>query len=413
MNRLLLIYSICLLYVYSSFVHGYDLTLDGLQTTIQELSFKEYIHTAYDSALLYRDYLRNKVEEVTINELEKTNGSRLPILCSTDDYFYYLVRYLPSPMKTYVLDRYDERYPSQHRYSTSEERNEQFYLTIKGLPPTIKDKAVVAKDELQSYLSAAPDTGLYDMIDEYSFKWDHYIDSDIKTHLTATRKDLVDKLTTHRKMLQEYIDQGNVVVELFGNPEPVDQDKHQHHPYETTHHLWMGESERLSLLMNDQQKAYKQWHQTVELGFLDAVTTLGPLRRLAEEMFDDAMNKTLEALTTLQTTQVEGLAGWINLSMDSVDKLDRHLASLPLTTTPAAVDQMKREIDNVFARCTQFLDQIKVAADSQKTISSIGKIWSNARKELTYSRWQWKYWVNLWNEEGLNVILRLFSPTNQ
>jgi hypothetical protein len=316
-------------------------------------------------------------------------------------------------MKTYVLDRYDERYPSQHRYSTSEERNEQFYLTINGLPPTIKDKAVVAKDELQSYLSAAPDNGLYDMIDEYSFKWDHYIDSDIKTHLAATRKDLVDRLTTHRKMLQEYIDQGNVVVELFGNPEPIDQDKHQHHPYEATHHLWMGDSGRLSLLMIDQEKAYKQWHQTVELGFLDAVTTLGPLRRLAEEMFDDAMNKTVEALTSLQTTQVEGLAGWINLNMDSIDKLDRHLASLPLTTTPAAVDEMKREIDNVFARCTRFLDQIKVAADAKKAISSIGKIWSNARKELTYSRWQWKYWVNLWNEEGLNVILRLFSPTNQ
>lgn len=387
--------------------------MDGLQATIQELSLKEHIGTAYDSAVLYRNYLRNKIEEVTINELEKTNGKRLPILCSTDDYFYYLVHYLPSPMKTYALNRYDERYPSHHRYSTSEERNEQFYLTIKGLPPTIKDKAVAAKDELQSYLSAAPDTGLYDMIDEYTFKWDQYIDSDIKVPLAAARKDLISRLATHRKLLQEYIDQGNVVVELFGNPEPVGQDKHHHHPYETTHHLWMGNTERLSLSVIDQQRAYKQWHHTVELGFLDAVTTLGPLRRLAEEMFDDAMNSTLEALTSLETKQLEGLTGWINLSMDSVDKLDRHLASLPLTTTPAAVDEMRREIDDLFTRCNRFVDQIKVTVDAKKTLSSIDKTWSNARKELTYSRWQWKYWANLWNEEGLNAIIRLFSPIDQ
>ncbi|KAI8343572.1 hypothetical protein BC941DRAFT_465734 [Chlamydoabsidia padenii] len=406
MNRLFLLYSLCLLSFYSLFVHGFDLRVDNVKASLRDLPFKENINNAYDSAMAYKDYLRNKVEEVTINELEITGGKRLEILCSIDDYFYYLIHYLPTPLKTYILAHFDEQYPLHHRYSSFEERNEQFYLTIKALPPTIKKKAVVAKKELQNYLSTKPVTELKGIMDEYSSLWDSYINGDIKEQLVLTRKEVCDRLSTHRQSLQEYIDQGKIVKKLFGNPE-----QEQHHPQEMILQHWMGDMKRLVNLTIMQQKALKEWNHKVETGFLEAVTTLGPLRRLAEEMYDDAMNKTLESLVALEKKQVEGLAGWVNMSLASLNELDGYIASLPFSTTPDAVDKVKSKTDLIFTRCHNYLDDMKIVGDSMKALSTIQKVWSSAQKELDYSRWQWKYWVDLWNEQGVQAITHLFDDT--
>ncbi|ORZ25596.1 hypothetical protein BCR42DRAFT_400515 [Absidia repens] len=402
MNKILF-YITYFLSIFVPLAYSYEFSVEGLKTSLQDFSAKIPFNATYETVLEYRDYLRHKVDEVNLNELQTTGGKRLPTLCSNDDYYYYFIRFIPSPLKSFVFNEVDDQKPFHLRH-TSEERHEEFYHTIKALPPAIHDRAVTAKNELGHYVSQVPSSGIHSINDQYSNIWNAYID-EMKDHFGKIKKDMDGAFNDHQQKLLEYIDQGLVVMELFDSV----SNENKHLIYHDIYEQWVADKQRLEDILKQQQRSYNQWQNKIESGFLDSATTLGPLRQLAEDMYDNAMNGTIDLLDALMMKNRNKLADWSSLSRTSFQQLESIILSLPTTTTVDQLDEAKKDTSSILVRLDSVLNEMKSDGGAKTLVSAIDSIWYRARNELIYSRWQWKYWMDLWNEKGVYSIISFFT----
>ncbi|CAO3597528.1 unnamed protein product [Absidia cylindrospora] len=331
-NIFYITYFLC---VFVPFAHSYEFSIEALKTSLQDFSAKIPFNNTYEAVLEYHDYLRHKVDEVKLNELQITGGKRLPTLCSNDDYYYYFIRYIPTPLKSFVFNQDDDQLPFHSRH-TSEERHEQFYHTIKALPPAIHDQAVTAKHELEHYISQVPSSGIHSINDQYRNTWNAYID-EMKDHFGKIKKDMDSTFNDHQQKLLEYIGQGLVVMELFD--------------------IVSNENKHL---------IYHDIYEQIEAGFLDTATTLGPLRQLAEDMYDNAMNGTIDLLDTLMMKNQNQLADWNSLSRTSFQQLESIILSLPTTTTLDQFNEVKKDASFTLARLDIALNELKLMGMSRR-----------------------------------------------
>ncbi|KAI8089573.1 uncharacterized protein BX664DRAFT_359112 [Halteromyces radiatus] len=413
MNKNLLFIT-CLLSLYYPYTSAYDVSFDGLKATfdhfsLQDFSLVDTAKTAYQYLITYHDYLLDTVENVNI-ELKENGGKRLPILCSADDYFYHMTHYLPVPIVSLIANKQRHDY-GNHHYSleqkyTPEERQRLFATTVNTLPPALRDHATKAKAELEAFLILVPSSGIHLLINQHYTTWIGYLDT-LKSDLHSLRNAVTVSIDSQRQLLQDYIDQDKVEMELSETERLIGNNSDLGLVFDI-YRQFSDDKLRMETIRMEQRNGIQQWQQDLESGFLDAVTTLGPLRGLAEEMFSNAMDKTLVEVNSLTAKMYDKLMQWNSLTSPMFQQAKISMATLSTVTTLEELDIIRNEVKQTIDEGEALLDvvkrqQYKSSSHISKTINSI---WNKATLELVYSRWQWIYWRDIWRTGGFTSVLQ-------
>ncbi|CAO3608983.1 unnamed protein product [Cunninghamella echinulata] len=300
------------------------------------------------------------------------------------------------------------------------ERHQQFHQVIINLPPHLQQDAIEAKEKLSLFISTIPtETHVHDLIQRHYQEWETY-----KEHLKELLKDI-------RYRLQLQLDTHQIILEekksiqhqhqLNNHEEKITLDylfKNNDH-YISAKDLylrWSNEKIEIDHIASHQQSMHQEWGSYTDKRFVDNATTLGPLRSLAEAMFDEAKTNTIQSLDHYTLNRKELLLEWNTYSKTVLDDFMQH-SSLSnnnnnnnnnssshqhIITTMEDLHQVYEQMMDAIKRCEDALPLLKYPKETEYDIN---QVWKRATKELSYTFLQQIYWKDLWERKKLETRL--------
>ncbi|ORX43074.1 hypothetical protein DM01DRAFT_1350092 [Hesseltinella vesiculosa] len=305
----------------------------------------------------YLGYLKRQIVNVNVNELQVNHGKRLPILCSLDDYYYVFAHVLPHKLKTIIIERTaDLHTPPDHIG-----RHELFYHKLHSLPASIQQQALRARFQLEQYLRQVP-VPIDDLLAQHQLAWD----------------DL-----GHR--VQRFL---NLIEEKYHSNDLQTPDLQL---------AWNDYHSDINTILRQQVANYDSWKSMTDKGFVQVATTFGPLRQVVEAIYIDALDQSVRALNAFSRQNSDLYLAW----------LDTFWTQVQLTMTDDRQPSTTLSVHEFVQTCQDRLDQITQQRPSlSKVRYDVDQTWRHVVQDISYSRWQWLYWTDLWQQIKVHIKKR-------